>query len=138
MRPSPTIFLCDETTTESELHFAVMVGSILLAERTAHLHGYVGILTETEHFNTIVETILNQHSTHRHQRKENWRRRILKLHPWIRLVESAYDRSHLRRVDCLRYELFVSENSVEDCSQFVSQVLCQRVKPTWVTASGVD
>jgi glycosyltransferase involved in cell wall biosynthesis len=132
-RPAPTVFLCDETITESEVNDAVMVGSILLAERTAHFHGYVGVLTEIDHLNTIVEAILNGDATHHHQRQENWRRRILKLHPWVRLVESAYDRSHLRRVDPLRYELFVSENSVEDCSQFVSQVLCQRVKPTWVT-----
>ena len=132
-RHSPTIFLCDDSTTESEVHFAVRVGSILVAERSAHLHGYVGVLTEIEHLDTIVEAILSQHATHRHQRQENWRRRLLKLHPWFRLVESAYDRSHLRRVDPLRYELFVPENSVKDCSQFVSQVLCQRVKPTWVT-----
>ena len=105
MRPSPTIFLCDETTTESELHFAVRFGSILVAERTANLHGYVGVITEIEHLFTIVEAILNEHATHRHQRQENWRRRLMKLHPWLRLVESAYDRSHLRRVDPLRYDV---------------------------------
>jgi len=130
---SPTIFLCDEITTEQEIHFAVMFGSILLAERTAHLHGYVGVLTDIEHLNTIVEAIITGDETHHHQRKENWRRRILKLHPWVRLVESAYDKSHLRQVDPLRYELYVPEHGEMDTSQFVSQVLCQRVKPALVT-----
>ena len=132
-RASPTVFLCDAKTTESDVHQAVLFGSILLAERTAHLHGYVGVLTELEHLNTIVEAIINGDESHLHQRQENWRRRILKLHPWIRLVESAYDRSHLRQLDPLRYELFVPESSVTDISQFVSQVLCQRIKPGWVT-----
>ena len=128
-----TVFLCDALTTESELHHAVGHGSILLAERTAHLRGYVGILAESEHFNSIVDTVLRQEETHDHQRKENWRRRILKLHPWFRLVESAYDRSHLQRLDPMRYELHVSGDAPIDTSQFVSQVLCQRVKPAWVT-----
>ena len=132
-RASPTVFLCDATTTESEVHHAVLSGSILVAERTAHLNHYVGILADITHVNTIVETIINGDETHPHQRQENWRRRILKLHPWIRLVESAYDRSHLRRLDPLRYELYVPEHGVMDSSQFVSQVLCQRVKPAWVT-----
>ena len=132
-RASPTVFLCDATTTESEVQNAVLSRSILMAERTAHLNGYVGILADINHVNTIVETIINGDETHPHQRKENWRRRILKLHPWVRLVESAYDRSHLRRVDPLRYELYVPEHGVMDSSQFVSQVLCQRVKPAWVT-----
>jgi glycosyltransferase involved in cell wall biosynthesis len=132
-RASPTVFLCDAKTTESEVHHAVLFGSILVAERTAHLHGYVGVLTELEHINTIVEAIVNGDESHSYQRKENWRRRILKLHPWVRLVESSYDRSHLRQLDSLRYELFVPENSMTNISQFVSQVLCQRVKPTWVT-----
>jgi glycosyltransferase involved in cell wall biosynthesis len=134
-RASPTVFLCDATTTESEVHHAVLSGSILVAERTAHLNHYVGILADINHVNTIVETIINGDETHPHQRQENWRRRILKLHPWVRLVESAYDRSHLRRVDPLRYELHVPEQTVVDTSQFISQVLCQRVKPTWVTLS---
>ena len=128
-----TVFLCDALTTESELHHAVGHGSILLAERTAHLRGYVGILAVSEHFNSIVDTVLRQEETHDHQRKENWRRRILKLHPWVRLVESAYDRSHLRRLDPMLYELYVSGDDAIDTSQFVSQVLCQRVKPSWVT-----
>ena len=132
-RARSTVFLCDALTTESEVHHAVGHGSILLAERTVHLQGYVGILAESEHFNSIVETVLRQEETHDHQRKENWRRRILKLHPWVRLVESAYDRSHLRRVDPMRYELYVSGDNAIDASQFVSQVLCQRVKPAWVT-----
>ena len=97
------------------------------------MQGYVGVLTELEHITTIVEAIVNGDESHLHQRQENWRRRVLKLHPWVRLVESAYDRSHLRRVDPLRYELFVAENGVIDLSQFVSQILCQRVKPAWVT-----
>lgn len=134
-RASPTVFLCDAATTESEVQNAVLLGSILVAERTAHLNGYVGILTEIDHVNTIVEAIMNGDETHPHQRQENWRRRILKLHPWVRLIESAYDRSHLRRVDPLRYELHVPEQTVVDTSQFISQVLCQRVKPTWVTLS---
>ena len=132
-RASPTVFLCDATTTESEVHHAVLSGSILVAERTAHLNHYVGILADINHVNTIVETIINGDETHPHQRQENWRRRILKLHPWIRLVESAYDRSHLRQIDPLRYELHIPEQIVVDTSQFISQVLCQRVKPTWVT-----
>ncbi len=132
-RASPTVFFCDETTIESDVHHAVLFGSILLAERTAHLHGYVGVLTEIEHINTIVEAIINGDESHLHQRQENWRRRILKLHPLIRLVESAYDRSHLRQLDPLRYELFVPESIVTEISQFVSQVLCQRIKPSWVT-----
>ena len=80
-RLGPTVFMCDETTTESEVNDAVMKGSILLSERTAHLHGYVGGLAEIEHLNTIVEAILNGDATHHHQRQENWRRRILRLHP---------------------------------------------------------
>lgn len=132
-RDSPTIFLCDATTAETEVNRAVLHGSILLAERSAHLHGYVGVLTELEHVNTIVETIINGEELHPYQRQENWRRRILNLHPWVRLVQSAYDSSHLRHLDPMRYELFVQEHDTVDTSQFVSQVLCQRVKPAWVT-----
>ena len=134
LQPSAaTLFVCDQDTTETDIHTALLHNSILVSERSAYLHGFVGILTELEHLPSILTAIVEQREQHGLQRKENWRRLVLRLHPILRLTSAAYDKSHLRKIDPFRYELVVSDISDVQLSQFVSEILCQRVRPQAVT-----
>ena len=134
LQPSAaTLFVCDQDTTETDIHTALLHKSILVSERSAYLHGFVGILTELEHLPSILTAIVEQREQHGLQRKENWRRLVLRLHPILRLTSAAYDKSHLRKIDPFRYELVVSDISDVQLSQFVSEILCQRVRPQAVT-----
>ena len=134
LQPSAaTLFVCDQDTTETDIHTALLHNSILVSERSAYLHGFVGILTELEHLPSILTAIVEQREQHGLQRKENWRRLVLRLHPILRLTSAAYDKSHLRKIDPFRYEIVVSDISDVQLSQFVSEILCQRVRPQAVT-----
>jgi len=134
LQPSAaTLFVCDQDTTETDIHTALLHNSILVSERSAYLHGFVGILTELEHLPSILTAIVEQREQHGLQRKENWRRLVLRLHPILRLTSAAYDKSHLRKIDPFRYELVVSDISDVQLSQFVSEILCQLVRPQAVT-----
>ena len=130
---NPTLYVCDQDTKDTDLHIALLNGSILASARSAHLHGFVGILTEFEHLPSIFTAIVEQREQHRLQRKENWRRLALRLHPLLRLTSNAYDKSHLRNIDPFYYELVVKNVRNIDLSQFVSEILCQRVRPRAVT-----
>ena len=134
LQPSAaTLFVCDQDTTQTDVQIALLHHSILVSEHSAHLHGFVGILTEFENLPTIFQPIVERKEEHRYQRKENWRRLVLSLHPILRLTSAAYDKSHLRKIDPFRYELVVSDISNVQLSQFVSQILCQRIRPHAVT-----
>ncbi|MDA1130043.1 MAG: glycosyltransferase [archaeon] len=128
-----TLFVCDKDTTEADVHMALLHHSILVSERSAYLHGFVGILTELENLPTIFQAIVERKEEHGYQRKENWRRLVLSLHPILRLTSAAYDKSYIRKIDPFCYELVVSDISNVQLSQFVSQILCQRIRPHAVT-----
>jgi glycosyltransferase involved in cell wall biosynthesis len=128
-----TLYVCNQDTTETDVQMALSHHSILISERSAYLHGFVGILTELEHLPSIFQAIVERKEEHGYQRKENWRRLVLRLNPIIRLTSEAYDKTHLRKIDPFRYELFVSEISDLQLNQFVSQILCQRIRPHAVT-----
>jgi len=133
---SEQMFLvCDESTKLEDIETAISHNSILFATRTEHLHGYVGIVSENDRLATIFEGVRTQQEEHKHQRKENWRRLVLRTHPLLHLCQNAFDRTFLCSIDPLKYELLVRINEMKTISSFLSDILCQRVLPAKVVFS---
>ena len=125
----PTLLVCDETTSIQQIETALIYNSVLFSPKSEYLQGYVGIISHYKNLETIFNHIRNQRQKHLCQRKENWRRLILRTHPLLRLFDATYDRSYLANLDPLRYDLQVNKNAIECESTFLSSVLCQRLRP---------
>ena len=135
MTSQTCLYVCNEFTTLEQIHAAIQNHSILLSSQTEYLHGYVGIVSTPEHYESIFDAISSKKMTHSSQRKENWRRQILRTHPLLQLIEKSFDRSHLLSIDPLRYTITVDTLTLTDVPSFISQIITQRVRPTSVIFS---
>ena len=125
----PVLFVCNSNTTLEETQHAVSNFSILFSTNSTYLHDFIGIISPIEYLSAVFERIVTGKEEHKHQRKENWRRLILKNHPFLKLLNNSTDRSHLSSVDPLRYFIFIEESSFTDIGLLISQIICQRVLP---------
>jgi glycosyltransferase involved in cell wall biosynthesis len=128
-----SLYWCDSETKIEHIHDALSKFSILASASVEYFHGFVGIITSPQHLDSIFDGIEN--NEHIHQRKENWRRLLLRTHPFLCLLDNCLDRTHLELVDPLRYSVFLDNSIARDYSILLSRILTQRVLPQSVIFS---